>query len=214
MESSVSLGNVDEVGSSARVERSDAAANRVLILNTAEGLFSEHGISGVNMADIAQAAGVGKGTLYRRFANKAELCLELMDSQMLEFQNRMLARMRRMIVEGASMMQQLDRFLDALVVFTEAHAPLLREVQSHGLLEEIEGQQRPHFWLHMTLSGMLQSAIAEGDLPDSLDVSYVADAILAPLRAELYLFQRRARGFSVERISAGLRAMVAALAGS
>lgn len=212
MTDSVSLGNVTEAGSSTRSERSDAAANRLLILNAAARLFAEREISEVNMADIALAAGVGKGTLYRRFANKAELCLALMDNQMLDFQNRMLARMRRMTTEGAPMMHQLDRFIDALVRFTEAHAPLLCEVQSHGLLEEIDGQQRPHFWLHMTVSGMLQTAIGEGELSPELDVSYVSDAILAAVRADLYLFQRRAREFSVERISAGLRAMVAALA--
>jgi AcrR family transcriptional regulator len=211
MERSVSLGNIEEVGSSHRVERSDAAANRVLILAAAGRLFEKRGISDVNMADIAAAAGVGKGTLYRRFNNKAELCLALMDSQMLDFQNRMLARMRRMTANGAPMMEQLDRFIDALVLFTEENASLLRVVQSHRLDEDIDGQQRPHFWLHMTVSGMLQTAIADGEIPDAVDASYAADAILSALRADLFLFQRRARGFSVARISRGLRTMVGSL---
>jgi AcrR family transcriptional regulator len=202
-----------EEGGLCRQERRDAAANRARILQTAEKLFAEHGVANVNMADIAQAAEVGKGTLYRRFTNKAELCLALMDSQMIDFQNGMLARMQQMSQQKMPKMAQLDQFLDALVYFTDAHAPLLCEVQRAGLLQEVEpeGLELPHFWQYMTVSGLLRAAVASGELASSLDIDYLADALLSPLKADLFYYQREARGFSLERISAGIRLLLAGL---
>lgn len=202
-----------EEGGLCRQERRDAAANRARILQTAEKLFAEHGVANVNMADIAQAAEVGKGTLYRRFTNKAELCLALMDTQMIDFQNGMLARMQQMSQQNMPKMAQLDQFLDALVYFTDAHAPLLCEVQRTGLLQDIEpdGLELPHFWQYMTVNGLLKAAVANGELASSLDIDYLADALLSPLKADLFYYQREARGFSLERISAGIRLLVAGL---
>jgi AcrR family transcriptional regulator len=210
MSQKIQLNSMD---SPQRSERRDAAANRALILETAESLFAERGVANVNMADIAQAAGVGKGTLYRRFANKAELALALMDTQMREFQEAMLGRMRQQNEQGMSKLAQLDQFLDALVYFVERHNPLLCVVQSEGLLAGMGEQdlQRPHFWQHMTIAGLLQGAIQDDELPADLDVVYVADALLAMLHASLFRFQREGRGFSLERISAGLRRFVAGL---
>lgn len=209
----ISLGVIDEMGSSCRQERRDAAENRARILQTAEKLFAERGVANVNMADIAHAAGVGKGTLYRRFTNKAELCLALMDTQMIDFQNGMLTRMQQMSAQGTAKMAQLDQFMDALIYFTDAHAPLLCEVQRAGLLQEHEpdGLELPHFWQYMTVSGLLKAAVANGEIPSHLDVDYLADALLAPLKADIFYYQREARGFSLERISAGLRLLLAGL---
>lgn len=208
----ISLGNIDDPGQE-RPERRDAAANRARILATAEKLFAQHGVANVNMAEIALAAGVGKGTLYRRFTNKAELCLALMDTQMIEFQNGMLARMQQMSAQGLPKLVQLDQFMDALVYFTDAHAPLLCEVQRAGLLQEQEpdGLELPHFWQYMTVSGLLKAAVTSGELPSNLDTDYLADALLAPLKADIFYFQREARGFSLDRISAGLRLLLAGL---
>lgn len=194
-----------------RVERRDAAANRRLILETAEALFTAHGVDNVNMADIAQAAGVGKGTLYRRFASKAELCLGLMDEQMINFQNQMLAEFRRMTDGGVPYMTQLEFFLDALVHFTEIHAPLLCEVQRAGLFQEPDHGQLPHFWQYMTVNGLLQTAVSAGELPPGLDIAYLADALLAPVKADIFQFQRQVRGFSAARISEGLRVLASGL---
>jgi AcrR family transcriptional regulator len=194
-----------------RHERADAAANRRLILETAEQLFAREGVAAVTMAEIAAEAGVGKGTLYRRFDNKAELALALMDSQTSAFQDEVLAQLRAFGEEGMPFMTRLDYFLDALVLFTDRHLPLLSVVQSTGLLDEDREQSRPYHWQYQTVSGLLGRAIAAGELAETIDVAYTADALLAPLRADIFRFQRQARDFNLERISSGLRGLAAAL---
>ncbi|MEU4370871.1 TetR/AcrR family transcriptional regulator [Micromonospora chersina] len=61
-------------------ERADAARNRVAVLDAAATLFREHGVEGVSMEAVAAAAGVGKGTLFRRFGDKAGLATALLDT--------------------------------------------------------------------------------------------------------------------------------------
>lgn len=207
----IPLGTMRPAGEEERAERRDAAENRILLLETAASLFAAHGVENVHMADIAQEAGVGKGTLYRRFANKGDLCLALMDTQMEAFQERMLARLRQMTGEGRSKMAQLDVFIDELVHFTATHQPLLCEVQRQGLYQGSENLSLPHFWQYMTITGLLQSAATQGEINADLDIDYIADAILSPLKIDIFRFQREVRGFSLERISAGLRSLVGAL---
>ncbi len=196
-----------------RPERADATANRLRILQVAEQLFAERGVENVNMAEIAEAAGVGKGTLYRRFANKAELCLSLIDEQMAAFQNDRLAQMRQLTAVGTPKMEQLAIFLDALVYFTETHSPILCEVQQAGLLSDVEADNPalPHFWQYMTIHALLKTAVAQHEIPADLDLDYLADALLAPLKADLFRFQRQVRGFSLEQISQGLQTLVRAI---
>lgn len=55
-----------------RTPRADAARNRDRILATARTLFAEHG-SGVQLPEIARAAGVGIGTVYRHFPTHGDL---------------------------------------------------------------------------------------------------------------------------------------------
>jgi AcrR family transcriptional regulator len=62
-------------------ERADAARNRAAVLDAAAALFREHGVEAVSMDAIAAAAGVGKGTLFRRFGDKAGLAVALLDEQ-------------------------------------------------------------------------------------------------------------------------------------
>lgn len=213
MDQVISLGTIEEVGAPTRTERRDAAANRARILEAAEELFARHGVANVTMADIAQAAKVGKGTLYRRFANKGELCLALLDSQMTEFQNKVLARLQQMAAEGVPKLEQLAHVLDLLVYFTDIHTPLLTEVQREGLLQDTGNSlQLPHFWQHMTVSGLLKAAASNGEISPHLDIEYLADALLSPLKADVFRFEREVRGFTLERISAGLRVLGAGLA--
>lgn len=210
--SRIDLVTVEDDALAERHERADAAANRALILRTAERLFAERGVANVCMAEIAEAAGVGKGTLYRRFASKAELCLSLMDRQLGEFQAESLARFRRQTAAGVPYLTQLADFLDALVGFTDVHSPLLSEVERGGLLRTEQPLNLPHFWQFMTVSALLRSAARRGELVADLDLDYVGEALLAPLQIDIFRYQRDARGYTIERIGDGLRRLVALLA--
>src|SRR5688500_17060755 len=74
--------------------RSDALKNRALLLETAHRLFMEQGVDNVSMSAVAEAAGVGKGTLYRHFTNKTELCIALLDENQRALQERSFAILR------------------------------------------------------------------------------------------------------------------------
>ncbi|WP_156688426.1 TetR/AcrR family transcriptional regulator [Mycobacterium sp. Marseille-P9652] len=60
-------------------ERGDAARNRALLLDAARNLVAERGADAVTMDDVAAAAGVGKGTVFRRFGSRAGLMMVLLD---------------------------------------------------------------------------------------------------------------------------------------
>ncbi|WP_306457930.1 helix-turn-helix domain-containing protein [Streptomyces sp. SA15] len=67
-------------------ERSDAARNRSRLLGAAAQLIAEQGAENVTMREVAEAAGVGKGTLFRRFGDRNGLLLALLDEAEAEFQ--------------------------------------------------------------------------------------------------------------------------------
>lgn len=60
-------------------ERGDAARNRALLLEAARRLIARSGADAITMDDVAAAAGVGKGTLFRRFGSRAGLMMVLLD---------------------------------------------------------------------------------------------------------------------------------------
>ena len=64
--------------------RADAQRNRERILDAAAELFKARGLD-VSMEDIAHEAGVGVGTLYRRFRNRDELIDALFETRLTEF---------------------------------------------------------------------------------------------------------------------------------
>lgn len=62
-----------------RVSKEQAAANRERILIEAARLFREHGLSGVGVDALTEAAGLTHGSLYSRFGSKERLATEALD---------------------------------------------------------------------------------------------------------------------------------------
>ncbi len=202
--------SVPRVLKQSRDERRDAVENTARVLNTARSLFAERGVEAVTMKDIAQAAGVGKGTLYRRFPHKGSLCQALMDENSRTFQDEVFSWFKVSRQEFQSL-TRLKLFLSRLVSFTEANAALLKATFESGIM-----QGGPAFycspaydWKRMTMVALLRAAMKAGVCRSDLDIYYLADALLAPLQdANLYLYQRQVLGFSTERIAVGLQQLL------
>src|SRR3954467_8137123 len=60
-------------------ERSDAARNREALLAAAQQLIDRCGVDAVTMDAVAETAGVGKGTVFRRFGSRAGLMAAVLD---------------------------------------------------------------------------------------------------------------------------------------
>ena len=189
------------------IERRDASRNRRRILASARSLFEEKGVTSVTMEEISRAAGVGKGTLYRRFPNKGLLCEALLDDPTRRFQAEVLVSLGD--PERGSL-EKLKGFLGRLVIFTEENLDLL-----YGGQDTLRGAERvaryghpAHGWTRWTVLALLREASRRGELDAGRDVEYLAEALLAPLNVDLYYYQRRVLGFTAERISAGLSSLV------
>ncbi|GCE31279.1 hypothetical protein KDA_67630 [Dictyobacter alpinus] len=196
-----------------RHERRDAMEHRRRILAVARQLFATQGVDAVSMHQIAVAAGIGQGTLYRRYTNKGELCMELMHEGHKKFVEEIGALFKAHAT--ASALERLDGVLTHLVALFEEQAVWLSAIAAPlpqgGSCDEVEGarkfslQQAPFYrWLHELLSCLFSEAVEREEIA-ALDVSYTADALLATLHPICYLFQRQERGFSAERILQGLR---------
>jgi AcrR family transcriptional regulator len=153
-------------------ERADAARNRAAVLAAASALFAEHGVAAVSMDQVATAAGVGKGTLFRRFGDKAGLAVALLDEREAALQEAILHGPPP-LGPGAPARDRLAAFADAYLTYLIAHLDLVRmsETAASGARYRI-GSYR--FWHR-------HAAILLAGTPDP---DQAAHALLAPLAAE------------------------------
>ncbi len=78
-----------EVTTVARRTKEDAEETRHQLLEAAQRVFAQKGVSRTSLQDIAQAAGVTRGAIYWHFKNKAELFNAMMDSAILPMEQTM-----------------------------------------------------------------------------------------------------------------------------
>jgi len=179
-------------------ERADAARNRARILAAAERLFAERGVRCTSMDAIAAEAAVGKGTLFRRFGDRASLALAILDRDERDLQDAIL-RGSPPLGPGAPPAGRLAAFGCAMLDRLEAHSELLLDAESVG-----EGWRRSQpyavHWLHVR-------TLVEQAQPDA-DVDYLVDALLAALSARAFIHQRHMRQMGLGRLKAGYEDLV------
>ncbi|WP_308250634.1 TetR/AcrR family transcriptional regulator [Nonomuraea rhizosphaerae] len=172
-------------------ERADAAQNRARILTAAGKLFAARDPREVTMDDVAKAAGVGRGTLYRRYPDTASIAQALLDEHERALQARLL-RGEPPLGPGASPAERLAAFYASMVELLDAHIDLVLGAEA-GSLRYATGAYG--FWRAHVRSLLVE---AEAGDPDAL-----TDVMLAPLAPEVYAEQRR-RGLTPQQVSAAL----------
>lgn len=189
--------------------RADALKNRALLLETAKRLFAHRGVASVTMSDIASSAGVGKGTLYRHFENKSQLCHALLDQEMRDLQE---SALRRLQIQG-NPVDDLAWFLEQVALF------VIRNTQMLFVEEPPARAENPvlepfvpllghpaHFWWRQTIRGLLQRITFPEPKPD---LDYLADMLYIMLDARTVYFQMRGLGYDASRIVNGLKSTLA-----
>jgi AcrR family transcriptional regulator len=188
-----------------RPQREAAARNEEKLLQTARRLLASPDATTVDMRDIAQAAGVGVGTLYRRFGDKAGLLAAVIGDDEHELQEAVLQGPPP-LGPGAPADERLAAFIDALVALTERNigALVMTEATPPGRLKVgAYGGWREHLVL---LLRQLRTDL------DGKDAGWHADILLASVDAQLYAFQRRELKLSQRRIAANAKGLARAIA--
>lgn len=180
-------------------ERADAARNRRRIVAAATRLFAERGVSAVSMEAIACEAGVGKGTLFRRFGDRAGLVHALLDEHERNFQEKVI-RGEPPLGPGAPPVERLVAFGRGLLEQLETHGEILLAAETGPRWVRFNHRVYAFNRAHMT---MLVHEAAP-----ALDADFTAEALLSPLGADHYAFLRGAREMPQERIVRGYEDLV------
>lgn len=178
-----------ELSISVPPERGDAARNRRLILDAARTLIAEHGADGVTTEDIAEAAGVGKGTVFRRFGSRAGLMMVLLDEDEQALQHAFMFGPPP-LGPGAPPLERLIAFGHERLTFVERHRELLSETNR---APEIR-YGPPYVVSHTHVRLLLSAANSTGDLDAQ------ADALLALLDTDYIAHQVTDRGRDVDSL--------------
>jgi AcrR family transcriptional regulator len=172
--------------------RADAERNREKVLCAARELFTEHGVENVSMDAIAAAAGVGKGTLFRRFGDRAGLALALLEENTKRIQEDAI-RGPAPLGPGAPPQDRLKALGRAQLALLSDHADLMAAAES---TPRARFQTGPYGFLRLHISLLVREA------DPTADWELVTEFLLAPLAADAFLYCRRVRGFDVERMAA------------
>lgn len=155
-----------ETPNAARPLRRDAQRNRERILAAARELFAERGVD-ATLDDVAARAGVGVGTVYRRYANKDALLDELFEEGIAE-----LATFARDSLSSPDAWGALIGFVERLEEKSAANRALEQLVMHPDRGRELTARAREQ--LLAPLDALVERAKADGRLRADFETADIA----------------------------------------
>jgi len=156
-------------------------ANEAILRATLR-LVSAKGFRAVTMDQIADTAGVGKMTVYRRWPNKAAL---VMDALLV------LIGPETAFPQAARALDRLRRQLDLQAKFFRSESgTLIRSLLAEAQSDEVLAKAFRERWLRPRRDGVieiLKQAIAEGDVRDGIDLEVATDQLYGPIYYRMLL---------------------------
>lgn len=184
-------------------ERADAARNRLKVLAAAADLFAARGVAAVSMDEVATAAGVGKGTLYRRFGDKSGLAAALLDERESELQEALFTGPPP-LGPGAAPVERLVAFTAAYLAYVDAHLDVVAMSQTASAGARLRTGSHRLWRQHCAI--LLRAAGAP-------DPDLRADTLLAGMTAEQVRHWRHDEERDLAELTASMVEIARALAG-
>ncbi|RNL65513.1 TetR/AcrR family transcriptional regulator [Nocardioides marmoriginsengisoli] len=178
-------------------ERRDAARNRDALMCAAARLVDSCGVEAVTMDAVAEAAGVGKGTVFRRFGNRAGLMARLLDESEAAFQ--------ASVISGPPPLGPDAPPYERLIAFGRAR--LTSNLANADLLLAASGADTGRSYAAYSFTATHVRYLL-GQLGVRGDIALLATALLAPLEVPILRQQVNIEQMDVERIVAGWEDLV------
>ncbi|POX37493.1 TetR family transcriptional regulator [Streptomyces sp. Ru73] len=189
-----------------RKPRKDAARNRAAVLAAADTLFTRCASpDDVTMADVATAAGVGKGTLFRAFGDRTGLIRELYAARLQPIEEAVEAGPPP-LGPGTPPRDRVPALLDALLCFKLDNRRLALALEATGSASPYDADHYGRW--HALLRDMLEQ------LPGLPAPGFTAHALLAAVRADLVEHLAGPEGVPRDTLRAQLAAHTATVLGT
>jgi AcrR family transcriptional regulator len=172
-------------------ERSDAARNRQALLEAAQQLVDHCGVDSVTMDAVAEAAGVGKGTVFRRFGSRAGLMAALLDQFESDWQ--------ASVIGGPPPLGPGAPPYERLLAFGRSR--LEQNLRGTALIRAAASAPTRNYAVYSFAATHLRYLLDQ--LQVAGDIALLATDLLAPLEVFILEQQIDIEGMDVERIAAG-----------
>ncbi|MGW3498726.1 TetR/AcrR family transcriptional regulator [Streptomyces sp. NPDC001020] len=181
-------------------ERADAARNRRKILDATLQLVSEHGPEAVTMNAVAHAAGMGVGTVYRRFGNVSQLLFAVLDDDEQRFQKAFMTGPPP-LGPDAPPAERLRCFLHTLTDRVVEQLMIMRAA------EAASPKARYHNGAYLTMHTHVAMLVRQ--LRPEADPTVLAHLLLAPFAPSLFEHLTIERGMTPDQVKAGIDDLLA-----
>lgn len=167
----------------------EVPSSREKILDVAELRFAQRGYAGVGLREVAEAAGLGKSSLFHHFKSKAALYLAVLDRVLARIRERMEPNLRA----GGDPTARLDRIVEELIDGLAEHPTsarlLLRALFEDDDLPQEGLPEAESFERTLTaFVGSLEALLAEGARQGAFRALDAAHTLQTLIGATIYHF--------------------------
>jgi len=192
-------------------ERGAQGEKRRAILDAALRVFAQRGYAAARISDVAEAAGVGKGTVYLYFASKEDLLLGVFESCVDEI----LSMIDQLVVARPTPREGLRTFFDAALGLVASNVELLDLFEQRVILADARLRARGTAFFRSMIERVVSKLTpeAKSELMLDYDIEIIATAIIGALASyRLYrlLHPEEAPETSLAKVSGELSRFFAA----
>lgn len=170
------------------------------ILDTAQALFNKYGVEDVSMHQVAKTAGIGQGTLYRRYPSKSKICFTLMEAKIDRFMEGLDVYLQSS--DGEPVAYRLRTVITKVILHFNEDLEWLRVMLTSDRLEDTKNimcENPPFTFLRLQIKRLLELAAEQGVLMP-LDPQFTSVMLASLPRADIILYMRD-MGYSAEQIA-------------